>query len=48
MRSYLIDQKIAELQRQTKIQEKNHETLQDILSDQQLKKVLSKKLNRVL
>lgn len=48
MRRYLIDQKIAELQRQTKIQEKNHETLQDILSYQQLKKVLSKKLNRVL
>ena len=48
MRRYLIDQKIAELQRQTKIQEKNYETLQDILSYQQLKKVLSKKLNRVL
>ena len=48
MRRYLIDQKITELKMATKDQEKNHETLQDIISYQQLKKVLSNKLNRVL
>ena len=48
MRRYLIDQKIAELQMETKEQEKNQDTLQDIISYQQLKKVLSNKLNRVI
>jgi hypothetical protein len=48
MRRYLIDQKIAELQMETKEQEENQETLQDIISYQQLKKVLSNKLNRVI
>jgi DNA primase len=48
MRRYLIDQKIAELQMETKEQEENQDTLQDIISYQQLKKVLSNKLNRVI
>jgi DNA primase len=48
MRRYLIDQKIAELKMETKDQDQNHEALQDIISYQQLKKVLSNKLNRVL
>ena len=48
LRRYLIDQKIAELQTQTKNIDESMETLQDILSYQQLKKVLSKRLNRVV
>lgn len=48
MRRYLIDQKIAELQMETKEQEENQETLKNIISYQQLKKVLSNKLNRVI
>lgn len=48
MRRYLIDQKITELKMATKDHEENQETLQDIISYQQLKKVLSNKLNRVL
>ncbi len=48
MRRYLIDQKIAELRLETMGQDQNQETLQDIISYQQLKKVLSDKLNRVL
>ena len=48
LRRFLIDQKIIELQEQTKINNKNDDILQDILSYQQLKKVISKRLNRVL
>ena len=48
LRRFLIDQKIIELQKQTKSKNKNDEILQEILSYQQLKKVISKKLNRVL
>ena len=48
MRRYLIDQKIVELQLNTKEQGENQETLQEIISWQQLKKVVSNKLNRVL
>ena len=48
MRRYMIDQKIAELQMETKEQEENQDTLQDIIRYQQLKKVLSNKLNRVI
>ena len=48
LRRFLIDQKIIELQKQTKSKNKNNEILQEILSYQQLKKVISKKLNRVL
>jgi len=48
MRRYLIDQKIVELQLNTKQQGENQETLQEIISWQQLKKVVSNKLNRVL
>ena len=48
LRRFLIDQKIIELQEQTKLNNKNDEILQDILSYQQLKKVISKRLNRVL
>jgi DNA primase len=48
LRRFLIDQKIIELQEQTKLNNKNDDILQDILSYQQLKKVISKKLNRVL
>jgi DNA primase len=48
LRRFLIDQKIIELQEQTKLNNKNDDILQDILSYQQLKKVISKRLNRVL
>ncbi|MEK9609153.1 MAG: hypothetical protein VW058_05725 [Flavobacteriaceae bacterium] len=48
MRRYLIDQKIVELQLNTKEQGENQETLQEIISWQQLKKVVSNKLDRVL
>ena len=48
IRRYLVDQKIEELQVETKAQHENQETLQEIMSYQQLKKVLSNKLNRVL
>ena len=48
LRRFLIDQKIFELQEQTKLNNKNDDILQDILSYQQLKKVISKRLNRVL
>ena len=48
LRRFLIDQKIIELQEQTKLNIKNDDILQDILSYQQLKKVISKRLNRVL
>ena len=48
MRRFLVDQKITELKEHTKLNTKNDEILQEILSYQQLKKVLSNKLNRVL
>jgi DNA primase len=48
LRRYLIDQKIKELQSQTQGVSENKEVLEDVLSYYQLKKVLSKKLNRVL
>tara|TARA_B110000483_G_scaffold17636_1_gene19520 strand:- start:1476 stop:2807 length:1332 start_codon:yes stop_codon:yes gene_type:complete len=48
LRRYLIDQKIKELQSQTQAVLENKEVLEDILCYYQLKKVLSKKLNRVL
>ena len=48
LRRFLIDQKIIELQEQIKLNNKNDDILQDILSYQQLKKVISKRLNRVL
>ncbi len=48
LRRFLIDQKIIELQEQTKSNNKNDDILQDILRYQQLKKVISKKLNRVI
>lgn len=48
LRRYLIDQKIIELQSQTQGVSENKEVLEDVLSYYQLKKVLSKKLNRVL
>ena len=48
LRRFLIDQKIIELQEQTKSNNKNDDILQDILGYQQLKKVISKRLNRVL
>ena len=48
LRRFLIDQKIIELQEQTKLNIKNDDILQDILSYQQLKKLISKRLNRVL
>ena len=48
LRRFLIDQKIIELQKQTKSKNKNDEILEEILSYQQLKKVISTKLNRVL
>jgi DNA primase len=48
MRRFLVDQKITELKEYTKLNNKNDEILQEILSYQQLKKILSNKLNRVL
>jgi hypothetical protein len=48
MRRFLVDQKITELKEYTKLNTKNDEILQEILSYQQLKKILSNKLNRVL
>ena len=48
LRRFLIDQKIIELQEQIKLNNKNDDILQEILSYQQLKKVISKRLNRVL
>ena len=41
IRRYLVDQKIEELQLETKAHEQNQETLQEIMNYQQLKKVLS-------
>ena len=48
LRRYLVDQKIKELQSQTQGVSENKEVLENVLSYYQLKKVLSKKLNRVL
>ncbi len=48
MRRHLIDQKILELQLNTKDQQENKELLQDIVSYQNLRKMLSNRLNRVL
>ena len=48
LRRYLVDQKIKELQSQTQGVSENKEILENVLSYYQLKKVLSKKLNRVL
>ena len=48
LRRYLIDKKIKELQSQTQGVSENKEVLEDVLSYYQLKKVISKKLNRVL
>ena len=48
LRRFLIDQKIIELQEQTKSNNKNDDILQEILAYQQLKKVISKRLNRVI
>ena len=48
LRRFLIDQKIIELQEKTKLNNKNDDILQDILGYQQLKKVISKRLNRVI
>jgi DNA primase len=48
MRRYLIDQKITELQLETKGQEDNHETLREIQMYQGLKNIISNKLHRVI
>ena len=48
LRRYLIDQKIQELQLKVKESDDNEFLLEEILSYNQLKKVLSERLNRVL
>ena len=48
LRRYLIDQKIQELQLKVKETDDNEFLLEEILSYNQLKKVLSERLNRVL
>ena len=48
LRRYLIDQKIQELQLRVKETDDNEFLLEEILSYNQLKKVLSERLNRVL
>ena len=48
MRRYLIDQKIVELQMNTKKLEDNRETLIEIKRYQRLKNIISNKLDRVL
>ena len=48
LRRYLIDQKIVELQMNTKKLEDNRETLIEIKRYQRLKNIISNKLDRVL
>ena len=48
LRRYLIDQKIEELQLKAKESDDNNNLLEEILSYNKLKKVLSERLNRVL
>ncbi len=48
MRRYLIDQKINELQLETREQEDNQETLREIQMYQGLKNIISNKLHRVI
>ena len=48
MRRYLIDQKISELQLETKEQNYNQETLREIQMYQGLKNIISNKLHRVI
>ena len=48
MRRYLIDQKITELQLETREQEDNQETLREIQMYQSLKNIISNRLHRVI
>ena len=49
LRCHLIEKRVAELQQTTlNTNDGNHETLEEIMNYHQLKKLLSKKLNRVL
>ena len=48
MRRYLIDQKIIELQLETREQEDNQETLREIQMYQSLKNIISNRLHRVI
>jgi DNA primase len=48
MRRYLIDQKITELQMETKEQDDNQETLREIQMYQGLKNIISNRLHRVV
>ncbi len=50
LRRFLISQKVEELSQEVKAQNTtdNHETIQDIMDYQSLKKILSEKLNRVV